>query len=481
MASSSQLPEGGLPFGYNFSDEPFLRPPPSPHGEPILGPNDNNWLGHFFTDLESNETNIWSFGEGVDVSEHWFNQVAPNLLGHSTSFGPQPNMAQTAMTGLPSANFENVLAFEPDIMPPPPPPVLPTRPPQPPTPQQQQHRPQSQPTLHHFHQHLSHSFHDQRSSHVPIEQDAHAHAAALLALQSGHPNVHQPRTSRLNSFHSPTNVQSPGNHRGSFSQPIAAQNLGSPVSSTRPSETDALFVNMILGSRGITAQRPAAPLEFQFGSDPTFDRSQGFVPPQHESSEALEKKRINTVKEALEYTISTPNTQPSSPVRNKEVATHTTLENSNGNIHTEENAATPLRKRRRSKAKVEPEEDGEYAVQLLSKAPARKRKSKGDLNGSPDSSSTTQEMSGKRRKSAPSQPKPPRENLTDAQKRENHIKSEQKRRGAIKEGFDDLVFIVPNLQNGGYSKSSMLNLAGDWLESLIKENQMLDSERTYPL
>ncbi|KAI1753752.1 hypothetical protein F4782DRAFT_67307 [Xylaria castorea] len=474
MASSSQLPEGGLPFGYNFSDEPLLRPPPSPHGEPILGPNDNNWLGNFFTGLESNEYNTWSFGEGVDFSEQWFNQVAPNLLGHSTSFGSQPDMAPTATTGLSSANFENVLAFEPDMMPPPPPPPLPsTRPSQPPTPQQ--HRPQSQPTLHHFHQHLPQSYYDQRNSRVPIEQDAHAHAAALLALQSGHPNIHQPRTSRLNSFHSPSNTQPPSHHRGSFSQPIPAQNLVSPVPSARSNEPDALFVNMILGCRGSTAQRLAEPPEFQFGSDTTFDRSQGFVPPQHESSEALERKRINTVKEALEYTTSTPNTQPSSPVRNKEAAIHAALENGNGTLHVEENAATSLKKRRRSKAKVEPEEDGEYAVQLLSKAPARKRKSKGDLNGSPDSSSAIQEASGKRRKSAPSQPKPPRENLTDAQKRENHIKSEQKRRGAIKEGFDDLVFIVPNLQNGGYSKSSMLNLAGDWLESLIKENQMLES------
>ncbi|RYC63063.1 hypothetical protein CHU98_g3168 [Xylaria longipes] len=463
----------------NFSDEPVLRPPPSPHGEPILGPNDNNWLGNFFIGLESNEYNTWSLGEGVDLSEQWFTQVAPNLLGHSTSFGPQPDMTPTAISGLPSANFDNVLTFEPDMMPPPPPPPFPpTRPPQPPTPQQ--HRPQSQPTLHRFHQHLPHAFHDQRSSYIPIEQDAHAHAAALLALQSGHSNIHQsPPTSRLNSFHSPPNVQPPGNHRGSFSQPISAQNPVSSAPPARSNETDALFVNMLVGSRGSTAQRLAEPPEFQFGSDPTFDRSQGFMPPQHESSEALEKKRINTVKEALEYTTSTPNTQPSSPVRNKEAVTHTAIENGNGNIHAEENAATSLKKRRRSKAKMELEEDGEYTAQLLSKAPARKRKSKGDLNGSPDSSSATQEVSGKRRKSAPTQPKPPRENLTDAQKRENHIKSEQKRRGAIKEGFDDLVFIVPNLQNGGYSKSSMLNLAGDWLESLIKENQMLDSERTY--
>ncbi|KAI1740568.1 hypothetical protein F4680DRAFT_91987 [Xylaria scruposa] len=461
----------------NFSDEPLLRPPPSPHGEPILGPNDNNWLGNFFTGLESNEYNTWSFGEGVDFSEQWLNQVAPNLLGHSTSFGPQPDMTSTASTGLPSANFENVLAFEPDMMPPPPPPLPlpPTRSSQPPTPQQ--HRPQSQPTPHHFHQHLPQSFHGQRNSHVPIEQDAHAHAAALLALQSGHPNIQQPRTSNLNSFHSPSHVQLPSHHRGSFSQSIPTQNLVSPVPSAGSNETDALFVNMILGNRGSTSQRIAEPPEFQFGSDPTFDRSQGFVPLQHETSEALEKKRINLVKEALEYTTSAPNTTPSSPIRNKEVVIHAVLENGIGTSHVEENAATSLKKRRRSKAKAEPEEDGEYAVQLPSKVQAKKRKSKGDLNGSPESSSATQEVSGKRRKSAASQPKPPRENLTDAQKRENHIKSEQKRRGAIKEGFDDLVFIVPNLQNGGYSKSSMLNLAGDWLESLIHDNQEMEKRQ----
>ncbi|KAI0439200.1 hypothetical protein F4803DRAFT_55743 [Xylaria telfairii] len=465
----------------NFADESLLRRPPSPQGEPILNPHDSSWLGHFFTGLESNEYNMLSFGEGTDLGEPWISQVAPNLLGHSTSFGPQPDMTPTAIMGLPSGNFENVLAFEPDMMPPPPPPPpLPsTRPPQPPA--TQQHRPQSHPGIHHFPQHFPQSFHDQRNPHAPIEQDAHAHAAALLALQSGHPNIHQSRTSRVNSFHSSHNVQTPSNHRSSFSSSIPAQNLVSPVPLARSNDTDALFVNIILGSRGPTAQRLSELPEFQFGSDPTFDRSQGFVPAQHESSEALEKKRINTVKEAFEYTTSAPNTQPSSPVRNKEAVTHAGPENSNVNIHTEENAATTLRKRQRSKAKAESEEDGEYAVQPPLKAPARKRKSKGDLNGPPDASSAIQEVSGKRRKAAPSQPKLPRENLTDAQKRENHIRSEQKRRGAIKKGFDDLVFIVPNLQNGGYSKSSMLNLAGDWLESLIKENQMLDSERTYTL
>lgn len=199
------------------------------------------------------------------------------------------------------------------------------------------------------------------------------------------------------------------------------------------------------------------------------------MPPQHESIQALEKKRMVAVNEVLKLATSTPNTRSSSPIGNRESTTYASPDNPNRNIKLEENGAATPRKRRKSKARIEGEEDGDCVVQLPSRAAAKKRKSKGDLNGSADSLSAVQETSGKRRKSAPSQPKTPRENLTDAQKRENHIKSEQKRRGAIKEGFDDLTFIVPNLQNGGYSKSSMLNIAGEWLDSLIKGNEILDS------
>ena len=69
--------------------------------------------------------------------------------------------------------------------------------------------------------------------------------------------------------------------------------------------------------------------------------------------------------------------------------------------------------------------------------------------------------------------KPPRENLTEAQKRENHIKSEQKRRTLIKDGFNDLETLVPGLKSTGLSKSGILNTAGDYLEQLIKDNAEL--------
>ncbi|KAJ2969828.1 hypothetical protein NUW58_g9881 [Xylaria curta] len=515
MGSSSQLPEGGLPFGCkcpdadttptsrrlefcspslvnrmadNLSDETFLSPP-LPHGDPILGPNDNSLLGTFFTGMESNEYNMFSYGEGLNFSDEWIGQIAPNLLGHSTSFGPQPppDMASAAITGFAPSNYEDGFTFEQNMMPPPPPPP-------PPPPQQQQHippplacppqpaalqqpRPQSQPTLRDMYQGVPQSFHDQRSFCLSMEPQAHAGVAALLELQSGHPSTYS-RTGSLNGFHPSPNMQPPRNQRGSHSQPIPVQSHNDPVRPSRSGETDTLFTDMMFGSQESTVQRPAEPVALQWGSDTHFARNQAFVPAQHETSEALENKRLATIREALKFTSSTPNTRASSPVGNIEQVPYATPESGSGsgNVQIEEDAAIPPKKRRKSKAKTEVDDGGDYAVQLPPKATARKRKSKSDLNGAPESSLTTQEAPGKRRKSAPSQPKPPRENLTDAQKRENHIKSEQKRRGAIKEGFDDLTFIVPNLQNGGYSKSSMLNMAGDWLESLIKENQMMESK-----
>jgi hypothetical protein len=63
-----------------------------------------------------------------------------------------------------------------------------------------------------------------------------------------------------------------------------------------------------------------------------------------------------------------------------------------------------------------------------------------------------------------------RENLTEEQKRSNHILSEQKRRNLIKRGFEDLHSLVPEIRNGGLSKSSVLTEAGNFLEKLIQDN-----------
>jgi hypothetical protein len=69
-----------------------------------------------------------------------------------------------------------------------------------------------------------------------------------------------------------------------------------------------------------------------------------------------------------------------------------------------------------------------------------------------------------------------RENLTEEQKRTNHILSEQKRRNLIRQGFEDLCTLVPALRGGGFSKSAMLTGAADWLEDLLRGNDILQSQ-----
>lgn len=69
-----------------------------------------------------------------------------------------------------------------------------------------------------------------------------------------------------------------------------------------------------------------------------------------------------------------------------------------------------------------------------------------------------------------------RENLTEEQKRTNHILSEQKRRNLIRQGFEDLCTLVPALRGGGFSKSAMLIGAADWLEELLQGNDILKSQ-----
>ena len=77
---------------------------------------------------------------------------------------------------------------------------------------------------------------------------------------------------------------------------------------------------------------------------------------------------------------------------------------------------------------------------------------------------------------AVSRPRPVREGLTEAQKRENHIRSEHKRRKLIKDGFDDMCALVPGLRAGEFSKSSMLTIAAKWLQELVAGNEDLKEQ-----
>ncbi|RPA82019.1 hypothetical protein BJ508DRAFT_414296 [Ascobolus immersus RN42] len=66
-----------------------------------------------------------------------------------------------------------------------------------------------------------------------------------------------------------------------------------------------------------------------------------------------------------------------------------------------------------------------------------------------------------------------RPRLTESEKKTNHIASEQKRRMAIREGFDRLTELVPGLEGMGRSESVVLQKTLDYMKANLQEEQEL--------
>ncbi|KAK5651046.1 hypothetical protein OQA88_1056 [Cercophora sp. LCS_1] len=63
--------------------------------------------------------------------------------------------------------------------------------------------------------------------------------------------------------------------------------------------------------------------------------------------------------------------------------------------------------------------------------------------------------------------------LTEEEKRANHIASEQKRRQAIRDGFDQMAELVPGMSGQGRSEGQVLNKATDYIHQLLEERKLL--------
>ena len=220
--------------------------------------------------------------------------------------------------------------------------------------------------------------------------------------------------------------------------------------------------------------RPTLSTDVQWGSDANFDAAQCYTPDDNkETVESMHREQLKLL-EGLEVSKSAASTRPSSPSNAQapppasQPRQQTTLPKG------PEDPEAPPRKRRKSRINRESEEQDEGEETGPAK-PIRRRKSK--VERATESSPPTEgSSSGKKRRGTVNGAKQPRENLTEEQKRENHIRSEQKRRTLIKEGFDDLCELVPALRGGGFSKSTMLSIAAEWLEELLRGNDTLESQ-----
>ncbi|KAI9703017.1 MAG: hypothetical protein M1820_006008 [Bogoriella megaspora] len=78
--------------------------------------------------------------------------------------------------------------------------------------------------------------------------------------------------------------------------------------------------------------------------------------------------------------------------------------------------------------------------------------------------------------SSPSSSKPSgteKPRLTEQEKKNNHIASEQKRREAIRAGFDRLAELVPGMEGQGRSEATVLQATVTYTKEQIIERQRL--------
>lgn len=237
---------------------------------------------------------------------------------------------------------------------------------------------------------------------------------------------------------------------------------------------DNLFVDMLHGQ----ASRPPASTkrteEVKWGSDVSFGRDNFTPRSEKETSEALEQERL-TYMGCLEVNKSAANTRPSSPVQTTALDSWLKLKTREPlGVTVKEDPDGPARKRRKSKANNDYASDDSGSLKTSSGVRRKRNTSVGVDSASPPGG----QSNGKRRKSSGkgASSKSARENLSEEQKRENHIKSEQKRRTLIKQGFIDMEALVPGLKGGGFSKATMLTMATEWLENMIRGNEQLKEQ-----
>lgn len=312
------------------------------------------------------------------------------------------------------------------------------------------------------------------------------YAAAPMHSDQSHLSMQPPRHDRQSSasetyFHTPSrsspfsSMQYP-HPNGNYTQPFGSATPYTPTS--HPS---------------MPHQSPyAPPSQPQYGSDVNFGNN-GYSGSYHPSDQQHLQFALNMAPQYPASQIPSANSSvPQSPVLARQdhqfdhphAFPHPPMKRESYDA----NAYNPtMRKRRRTIAtSVDTDHEAQYSTYVTSEQhspPNNSNWSPEDNAPSPfdNRQSTSDEgedhppvSSRKRRKSSSAAQKSAstsRKNLSDAQKRANHIKSEQKRRTIISDGYKALTELVPNLKQGGFSKSATLTETVRELETLQQGNK----------
>ena len=215
----------------------------------------------------------------------------------------------------------------------------------------------------------------------------------------------------------------------------------------------------------------------RFGSDENFS-SRNYATFDTEAPDRQLRATMVYNLEHAEDPATAPNTQPSTPnnaKRKRRRPSPRMVETPDSRV--EEQIAEDKKSCSKRRRKVEAQQEDEKDVEKTSsrtKGSKRRSSSPPKKAGGRKPSATV--SPGKRRKSSPIAGKSGRENLSEEQKRSNHIQSEQKRRNLIKQGFEDINTMVPELRPGGFSKSNMLFEAAKFMRNLRDGNEELRAQ-----
>lgn len=203
---------------------------------------------------------------------------------------------------------------------------------------------------------------------------------------------------------------------------------------------------------------------YTFGTDNSFNSPSGFTGPNGRSaSQIAARSSINDVEETHQHLLRAVAGIVEAPSTSPTTYTHTASslalgprdddDQSDEDVSDDEHDDRPAKKRKKSLARVSKD---------TPKKAARNSKAR---------KAVVAEESAKKKRTPAAAQKMHRENLTEEQKRSNHILSEQKRRDLIKQGYKDLNEVVPAVRGGGLSKSQVLVEAANFLEKLIEDNE----------
>lgn len=237
----------------------------------------------------------------------------------------------------------------------------------------------------------------------------------------------------------------------------------------------------IFGANAIQSTAPPAQtsppvVHLEYGSDKQFNGNQPFVPQNKKDTfESMRDEHMRYM-DAVKLSASNNTTRAPTPTLDGSMLGLKTRGPPKAlKIEADSHGSRRIRKSRSGDDELLYWEDDDEPQSAVSKTSGRKRKSKagGDSTESPGADGAGA-SSGKRRKSSSAIRK---ENLTENQKRENHINSEKKRRKVIAVGFDNLTTIIPAIHIGGnHSKSAMLESTVQFLQNLLQGNQQLKAQ-----